>query len=107
MWNGTISDPLNGAATLSMLFGATLQGTWTARYPNLPELRGTFVGAAREGTADLALTPSTPLPCAGPSPSQLAGNISLNVTVASNRLSGRSTFVSCQGVTEGTVELSH
>jgi len=105
-WSGTIADPVNGAGTLAMVVGSVLQGTWALQFPDQPQLRGTFVGAAGQGTADFALTPAAPLPCTGPSPSQLAGNISLNVTVTTARLSGRSTFVSCQGIVEGTVELT-
>jgi hypothetical protein len=99
-------DSTHGTGALTLVFASGLQGTWSARLTGLPDLGGTFVGAERQGVADLALTPATPLACAGPAPSPLAGTFSLSLTVGSNRLSGSSTFISCTGVVPGTVELT-
>lgn len=106
-WSGLITGLASSTGALRVTLtqhGAGLAGTFTVTWPDASQNRtGTASGTAIAGVATLALTPATPLSCAGSV--TLTGTMTMTLTVGANRLSGSYSSLTCGGALSGNLDL--
>lgn len=112
-WTGTATDAVNGSGTLSLDLTeltvdadrSLLGGTWRADFP--PPGRGGsgIVAGLRTGSAvQLALQPSTPLPCPTGAFASTGGTYSATaLTLSDATIAGRYTYQTCESAVPGSL----
>jgi len=108
-WKGTIADEsgISGTASISLTSqnAQGVAGTFTiASGATSLSIDGVASGTTVGPVLTLFLVPSSPLVC---SPTlTLSGSISLSMTLANGRLTGRYSGVTCGSARSGTLDLS-
>ncbi len=112
-WTGTANDAVNGLGTLSLDLTeltvdadrSLLGGTWRADFPSPGRGGSGIVAGLRNGSAiQLALQPSTPLPCPPGPFASIGGTYSATaLTLSDATISGRYTYQTCESAVPGSL----
>jgi hypothetical protein len=105
-WRGTITrGATGGTVTLQMAeSGAGVTGTWSADLDGTTfDQSGTVGGTVTASTVSLFLQPGSPTVC--DSGATLSGTLTMNGTLAGDRLTGHYVVFTCDAASTGTIEV--
>jgi len=106
-WRGTITrGTAAGTITLQMTqSGAGVTGVWTADLDGIAfDQSGSTGGTVVGSTVSLFLNPTTPTTCA--SGAALSGTLSMNGSLAGDRLTGDYVVFACDSAVTGRIEVT-
>jgi hypothetical protein len=106
-WSGVLTRNGDRGPTTWQLTqsGAALTGSWSVDYEGTtPDVAGSAGGTVNGARVTLFLAPGGPLTC--PSGLSLSGTLSMTGTLAHDRITGRYTVFTCDGVDAGDVDVT-